>query len=258
MKSLDNMQDQEDQPPLVALHDAGLQRQSRWLVESLTFNVHRGEIVSLIGPNGAGKTTTVRLMLGIDKPTRGTVRKISGLTIGYVPQKLAIDTTLPLKVHHFMGTGGHVPEDLRRQALDDLQVAHLWSASVGQLSGGEFQRVMLARAIARRPDLLVLDEPAQGVDIAGEIDLYERIADIRDRHQCGILLVSHNLHVVMKKTDKVICMQHHICCSGSPSQVAGSTEFKALFGDRAAEVLAIYPHHHDHHHASDGSLPHDH
>ncbi len=242
--------------PLVTLDQAGVHRAGRWLVRGVSMAIHRGEIVTLIGPNGSGKSTTAKMALGILAPDEGTVKRGAKHRISYVPQKLAIDWTLPLTVRRFMNLTGHVaPADISA-AMEETGVGHLSHSEVRNLSGGEFQRVMLARAIARKPDLLVLDEPVQGVDFTGEIALYDLIRRIRDDLHCGILLISHDLHVVMAATDRVICLNGHVCCSGTPVAVAASDEYKALFGARATATLALYEHHHDHTHLPDGRVRH--
>ncbi|MEQ8308351.1 MAG: ATP-binding cassette domain-containing protein [Hoeflea sp.] len=241
---------------LVTLDNAGIYRAGRWLVRGVSLAIEPGEIVTLIGPNGSGKSTTAKMALGILKPDEGAVERRSDLKVSYVPQKLAVDWTLPLTVHRFMRLTGHVSVDEAESAMASTGVTHLASAEVRTLSGGEFQRVMLARAVARKPNLLVLDEPVQGVDFSGEIALYDLIKRIRDEMHCGILLISHDLHVVMAATDRVICLNGHVCCSGSPTVVASSAEYKALFGARAASTLAVYEHHHDHTHLPDGRVKH--
>ncbi|CAN0581808.1 unnamed protein product, partial [Laminaria digitata] len=179
-----------------------------------------------------------------------------GLRVGYVPQKVTVDWTLPLTVDRFMHLTGRLPRPDVDAALRNTGVSHLHGAEVRTLSGGEFQRVMLARAIARKPDLLVLDEPVQGVDFSGEVALYDLIKRIRDDLSCGILLISHDLHVVMAATDQVICLNGHVCCQGTPTAVAGSDEYKRLFGGRASATLAVYEHQHDHTHLPDGRVRH--
>ncbi len=242
--------------PLVMLDDAGINRDGRWLVRGVSMAINAGEIVTLIGPNGSGKSTTAKMALGILKPDEGNMSRRSGLQVAYVPQKLSVDWTLPLTVQRFMMLTGSVARKDGEAALTETGVMHLADAEVRNLSGGEFQRVMLARAMARKPDLLVLDEPVQGVDFNGEIALYDLIRRIRDDLHCGILLISHDLHVVMAATDRVICLNGHVCCSGTPTVVASSAEYKALFGARAASTLAVYEHHHDHTHLPDGRVEH--
>jgi len=241
---------------LIGLDNAGLNKAGRWLVRGVSFSVARGEIVTLIGPNGSGKSTTARMALGLMKPTEGAVARLPGLRVGYVPQKLSIDRTMPLTVERLMTLTAPLSRKEIAAALSETGVSHLAGAEVQHLSGGEFQRVLLARAIARRPDLLVLDEPVQGVDFTGEIALYELIAAIRARTGCGILLISHDLHVVMASTDTVVCLNGHVCCTGSPEVVSQSPEYQRLFGLRGAGALAIYTHHHDHTHLPDGRVLH--
>jgi len=239
---------------LVELSNAGIHRSGRWLVRGVDLAVRRGEIVTLIGPNGSGKSTTIKMALGIWKPDEGAVRAKQNLRVGYVPQKVAIDWTLPLSVERLMTLTGPLPEGRIREAMQAAGIEHRAKAEVQTLSGGEFQRALLARALAREPELLVLDEPVQGVDFTGEIAIYQLIREIRDRIGCGILLISHDLHVVMAETDTVVCLNGHICCRGAPAQVLESPEYVRLFGARAAETLAIYRHHHDHTHLADGTV----
>lgn len=242
--------------PLVSLQDVGVRRDGRWLVRGVDFSVRRGEIVTLIGPNGSGKSTSAKAAIGVLKPNEGRVERVAGLKVGYVPQKLAVDWTLPLSVHRLMTLTGPLSQSELTAALEAVGIAHLAKAEVQHLSGGEFQRALLARAIARKPDLLVLDEPVQGVDFNGEIALYDLIKSIRNSEGCGILLISHDLHVVMAATDTVVCLNGHVCCRGTPQTVSQSPEYVRLFGTRAAQSLAIYSHHHDHTHLPDGRVQH--
>lgn len=251
-----NKQIDSIQAPLISLSNAGVQRGDTWLVRGVDFGVLPGEIVTLIGPNGSGKSTTAKMALGVLLPTEGTTSRRTSLTIGYVPQKITIDWTLPLSAQRFMHLTGGISKSVATAAMAATGVEHLAQAEVRNLSGGEFQRVMLARAMARKPDLLVLDEPVQGVDFAGEIALYDLIQKIRDDLGCGILLISHDLHVVMAATDRVVCLNGHICCQGTPKDVASSDEYRRLFGARAATTLAVYEHDHDHTHLPDGTVRH--
>jgi len=240
--------------PLIQLQKAGFSYRNRWLVENVDLSVSKGEIVTLIGPNGSGKSTTARLALGVIKPTTGAASRGRGLRIGYVPQKLTIDWTVPLSVQRFMNLTDRLADGAVRNALARTGIDKLHGAEMQELSGGEFQRVLLARAIARNPDLLVLDEPVQGVDFSGQLALYELIAQFRHETSCGVLLISHDLHLVMAATDQVICLNGHVCCSGTPGSVAVNPEYQALFGSKAASTLAIYQHHHDHTHLPDGRV----
>jgi len=237
-----------DKQKLITLTNAGVSRGGRSLVEGVDLSISRGEIVTLIGPNGSGKSTTAKMATGVLKPTSGTVTRMPGLKIGYVPQKLTIDWTLPLTVDRLMTLTGHFSHPQVEMALEAVGARRLLGAAVQELSGGEFQRVLFARAMIRQPDLLVLDEPVQGVDFSGEVALYELVRKIRDTTNAGILMISHDLHVVMAETDTVLCLNGHVCCRGTPAAVKNSPEYRALFGERAAQTLAIYEHHHDHEH----------
>ena len=238
---------------LVKLKDVGFEQNGKWLVKGVSLQVEKGKIVTLIGPNGSGKSTTAKIALGIYKNIEGQVEKFTN-NIGYVPQKISIDWTLPLRVKDFMLLTDNLKDDILDEALTLTGVKHLRDNNLGNLSGGEFQRVLLARAISKKPELLVLDEPVQGVDFTGEIALYELIKKISEKINCGILLISHDLHTVMTATDHVVCLNGHVCCSGSPKDVARNNEYKALFGEQASQTLSVYEHKHDHEHSNDGEI----
>ena len=238
---------------LVKLNNVGFQQNQKWLVQGVSLQVEKGKIVTLIGPNGSGKSTTAKIALGLFKNIEGQVEKFTN-NIGYVPQKISIDWTLPLRVKDFMLLTDNLKDDALDEALTLTGVKHLKDKNLGNLSGGEFQRVLLARAISKKPELLVLDEPVQGVDFTGEIALYELIKKISEKLNCGILLISHDLHTVMTATDHVVCLNGHVCCSGSPKDVARNNEYKALFGEQASQTLSVYEHKHDHEHSNDGEI----
>ena len=238
---------------LVKVSDAGLYKNGKWLVKGVNLNITKGKIVTLIGPNGSGKTTTAKIALGLYKNIEGTVERLTN-KISYVPQKVSIDWTLPVRVIDFMVLTQDLQDQEINDALNLTGVEHLKNNNLRELSGGEFQRVLLARAIAKKPDLLVLDEPVQGVDFTGEVELYALIKKISETLQCGILLISHDLHVVMSATDYVVCLNGHVCCSGSPAAVAQNKEYKELFGEKSSQLLSLYEHEHDHVHDSDGNI----
>jgi len=236
-----------DGVPLVSLSGVSVAFGRTQVLEAVSLSVDPGEIVTLIGPNGAGKSTLLRVALGLLKPDEGAVRRRPGARIGYVPQRLVIDEVMPLTVRRFLDLA--VPRGTAvAPALGEVGVPLLADQPVQALSGGEWQRVLLARALLRQPDLLVLDEPVQGVNVAGQAELYDLIRRIRDRRRCGILLVSHDLHFVMAAADRVVCLNRHVCCSGTPGAVARDPAYGALFGP-AAEAVALYAHRHDHRHA---------
>ncbi len=238
---------------LVKLNNAGFKQNDKWLVEGVSLTVEKGKIVTLIGPNGSGKSTTAKIALGIYKNIEGSVEKYTN-KVGYVPQKISIDWTLPLRVHDFMLLTENIKDEAIDKALNLTGVIHLKNKNLGNLSGGEFQRVLIARAISKKPELLVLDEPVQGVDYTGEIALYELIKRISDTLNCGILLISHDLHTVMTATDHVVCLNGHVCCSGTPMDVAKNNEYKTLFGEQASQILSVYEHKHDHVHLDKGEI----
>ncbi len=242
-----------DHDALISARRLWFTRQTRDVIAGIDLDVHPREIVTLIGPNGAGKTTLVKLMLGIERADRGEIYKPSTTVIGYVPQRFDIERAIPMTVGRFLALGHAVADGDIRRVLSDVGAQRTEHQQLAQLSGGETQRVLIARALLRRPNLLVLDEPARGVDYVGEADLYDLIGRLRDERGLGVLLVSHDLHVVMAKSDRVLCINGHVCCSGQPSAVAKHSEYARLFGPRAAGALAVYTHHHDHQHDLSGA-----
>ncbi|MDF1730172.1 MAG: zinc ABC transporter ATP-binding protein ZnuC [Minwuia sp.] len=226
----------------------------RAVLSGVDMDIAAGEIVTIIGPNGSGKTTLVKALLGLIPVTHGSARLMPGTRIGYVPQRFNVDAVLPLRVDRLMTLTAPASASAIGAALERVGVAHLRRADVASLSGGETQRVLLARALLRQPDLLVLDEPVQGVDFAGEAALYALIGELRDEMGLGVLMVSHDLHVVMAATDQVLCLNGHICCAGVPSDVSRHPEFLRLFGRQAAATLAVYRHEHDHDHDLHGHV----
>ncbi|MAT49711.1 MAG: zinc ABC transporter ATP-binding protein ZnuC [Porticoccaceae bacterium] len=235
--------------PLLEVGGIGLTIGERTILTDVSFALAPGEIVTLIGPNGAGKTSLVRIILGLRKASSGTIKFRDKVRIGYMPQKLHIDNTLPLTVSAFLALA---ERDARKrdQALDKVGAGHLGQQPLYNLSGGETQRVLLARALLREPELLVLDEPVQGVDVNGQEALYQLIGQIRRESGCAILMISHDLHLVMAATDRVLCLNHHICCHGSPDAVSSDPAYRELFGVRTAP----YTHHHDHEHSLHGEV----
>lgn len=235
-----------------------LTRQGKSILQAVDLDILPQQIVTLIGLNGAGKTTLVKIILGLIQPDSGAIRRKPGLTIGYSPQNIDRDPVMPLTVQGFMQLGSPTNKSRIDEVLDEVGASGLGRQQVMDLSGGEFHRIMLARALLREPDLLVLDEPLAGVDVTGQSDLYRLIGEIRDRHHLGVLMVSHDLHLVMAATDHVICLNQHVCCTGHPETVANHPEFMNLFGDGLASNLGVYVHHHDHTHAVDGSVVEEH
>ncbi|MEW8497971.1 MAG: zinc ABC transporter ATP-binding protein ZnuC [Candidatus Thiodiazotropha taylori] len=243
---------------LIEAKAVSISHQGRAVLQDVNMAVRRGEIVTLIGPNGAGKTTLIRVMLGLIKADSGKVVRSAGLCIGYMPQHLSLSENMPLTVRRFLQMAGKNSKLSMQDVLQELAIEPLADYPMQRLSGGERQRVLLARALLRQPDLLVLDEPVQGVDVTGQAALYNLITRIRNRFNCGVLMLSHDLHLVMANTDQVLCLNHHVCCSGHPDSVSQHPAYLELFGTAAQSELAIYTHHHDHTHDIHGNVESDH
>ena len=244
---------------LISATQLNLHLGGRAVLDQVGVQVRAGEIVTLVGPNGSGKTSLIRVLLGLQSVDSGNIQRRPGLRVGYMPQRLHVDAELPLSVKRFLSMAGHVIDAELRIACQRCGIEQLLQKPLQAISGGEFQRVLLARALLRKPDLLVLDEPAQGVDINGQTQLYQLIADIRTELGCGVLMVSHDLHLVMAATDHVLCLNTHICCTGHPEAVSRHPEYLKLFGGALAG-MAVYTHHHDHTHDLHGDVvsEHDH
>lgn len=225
---------------------------SRPVLQDVHLRLHAGEVMTVIGPNGSGKSTLLRILLGLERPDTGKVFRKPGLRIGYMPQSLQLDATLPLSVSWFLGLHGNGHGSERKRAIiaigHEVGICHLLDHSLHSLSGGERQRVLLARALLCQPELLVLDEPVQSVDVNGQAALYSLIAEVSRARGAAVLMVSHDLHLVMASTERVLCLNHHICCEGHPHQVSQDPAFIHLFGQHVADSLAVYHHHHTHIH----------
>ena len=249
---------------LVRAKQLNLILQNKTILNEVSFDIFPNEIITLIGPNGAGKSSLVKLILGINKPTSGLVERSKFLKIGYVPQVFHVDDRLPLDVQSFILLNQkHKSKQLSNldETLSLLNISHLKQQRIQGLSGGELQRVLLARAILSKPNLLILDEPAQGIDFHGEAELYALINQIQKELKCAILMISHDLHVVMAQTSQVICLNQHICCHGAPESISKHPEFINIFGANVAKNVGYYQHDHDHDHALDGQVKpctHDH
>ena len=228
------------------------------VLSDITLALHRAEIVTILGPNGSGKSTLLRALLGILPPSAGGVTRQPGLVIGYVPQRLAIDRTLPMTVRRFLSLPARVTDADAHAALARVGLPDVAQRQMGELSGGQFQRVLLARALLAKPQLLILDEPTQGLDQPGEAAFYRLIEEVRRDTGVAILMVSHDLHVVMAASDRVICLNGHICCEGTPRVVSNAPEYRALFGLGTQGALALYQHVHDHSHDHGHGHGHDH
>ena len=242
---------------LIQVEDLTVRYGASTALSGVSLHVEPGEIVTIVGPNGSGKTSLLRAIIGAVKPAKGRVIHGSGVKIGYVPQNLHIDETLPITVSRFLKLPSYVAVADISDALTQAGVPDLAKAQLSQLSGGQFQRVLLARALIGKPDLLLLDEATQGLDQRGSASFYQQIETVRQDTGCAILMISHELHVVMSASDRVICLNGHVCCEGTPAVVASAPEYRALFGTGTGGALALYRHKHDHSHEH-GDHNHDH
>lgn len=239
---------------LVEMSGLSVQLGGHTVLQQVDFSMDAGEIVTIVGPNGSGKSTLLRAIIGAVKPSAGSLTRKPGLRLGYVPQKLHIDPTLPMTVRRFLDLPERVADDAARGALEEAGAGALAERQMSRLSGGQFQRVLLARALLSKPELLILDEATQGLDQPGSAAFYRKIAELRDHLGCAVLMVSHELHVVMAASDRVVCLNGHVCCQGEPEHVASAPEYRALFGTGTGGALALYRHEHHHSHDHD----HDH
>ena len=238
---------------LLSARGLTLTRGGRQILDAVDIDIAPGEIVTLIGPNGAGKTTLVRVLLGLEPADAGEVRRRPGLVVGYAPQRFDRDPAIPMTVARFLTLSRPAPAYRLREVLEEVGATRVIDQQLAGLSGGELQRVVLARALIRDPDVLVLDEPVRGVDYVGEAELYGLIGRIRTQRGLGVLLVSHDLHIVMAQSDRVLCLNRHVCCQGVPETVAQHPEYVRLFGAQTARAFAIYTHDHDHAHDLGGA-----
>jgi zinc transport system ATP-binding protein len=232
---------------IVKLEDISINFDEQKILEHINFSVKEGEIITIIGPNGSGKTTLAKIILGLIKPTSGNIWVKEHIKVGYMPQKISIDKQLPLTIERFLHLTGANTE-LVNKAAEEIGISYIMKKQVHDISGGEMQRVMLARSILFSPSILVLDEPIQGVDITGQIEFYELIAKIRNSKKISIIMISHDLYMVMKATDHVLCLNKHICCHGTPEDISKHPYYIEAFGSQALGTLALYSHHHDHKH----------
>lgn len=239
--------------PLLKLAGISLSHRQQVALNDVNLELAERQIMTIIGPNGAGKSTLLRIALGLQRPDSGTVWRAPKLRIGYMPQRLSINPLMPVTVSRFLRMSRQRRSSIK-QALTRAGIAHLAQRPLHDISGGETQRVLLARALLCQPQLLVLDEPAQGVDITGQTELYELIGELREQLGCAVLMVSHDLHYVMAQTDTVICLNQHVCCHGHPETVSNDPAYLSLFGRRHAEAIALYQHQHDHRHDIHGEV----
>lgn len=244
--------------PLISAQNLSVRHGEALVLGGVNFTIAKGEIVTVVGPNGSGKSTLIRALIGLEPAASGKVSRVSGLVIGYVPQKLHIDASLPMTVRRFLSLPKRVSDARAEAALERTGVPGLGERQIARLSGGQFQRVLLARALLARPDILILDEPTQGLDQPGTAAFYRLIEEVRRETGAAVLLVSHDLHVVMSASDRVVCLNGHVCCEGTPKVVSAAPEYRALFGMGTGGAFALYQHAHDHDHEHDEGHGHDH
>lgn len=242
---------------LIESHGLSVRRGSATVLRDVDFAIAAGEIVTIVGPNGSGKSTLVRALIGLEPLSAGTLWRKPGLRIGYVPQRLHVDATLPMTVRRFLSLPRRVKDDAAQAALVRTGVPDVGQRQLSGLSGGQLQRVLLARALLSRPDIFILDEPTQGLDQPGTAAFYRLIEELRAETGAAVLMVSHDLHVVMSASDRVICLNGHVCCQGAPHVVSAAPEYRALFGLGTGGTLALYRHLHDHDHDGEAHA-HDH
>ena len=244
--------------PLIAARDLSIRLGGRVILDDVNVEIRAGEIVTIVGPNGSGKSTFLRALIGAIAPSSGRIERAPGLRIGYVPQKLAIDRSMPMTVRRFLGLPRRIGRAEADRVLEHAGAAGLGGRQMTDLSGGQFQRVLLARALLEQPQVLLLDEATQGLDQPGAAAFYRRIEEVRQEMGCAVVMVSHDLHVVMAASDRVICLNGHICCQGTPEIVADAPEYRALFGTGTKGALALYRHEHTHDHDHEHGHNHGH
>ena len=225
-----------------------VEKETGRILDNVSLRIDEKDFLTIVGPNGAGKTMLLKCLVGVLSPDSGQVTHKTGLSIGYMPQSMEIDPVLPLSVRRFLSLNLSIKADFLSEIVNETDIAMLLDRQMHNLSGGEIQRVMLARALTRDPDLLILDEPAQNLDISGQLEFYKLLERIYHNRQKAILMVSHDLHLVMASTKKVVCLYHHVCCSGAPQAITRDPEFISIFGDDLSKMMAVYPHEHDHDH----------
>lgn len=240
--------------PLVSLENIRVEFNGQNVLQNINLSIYPNTVTTIVGPNGGGKSTLLKVLLKLQTPNSGKVTHQKGLKIGYVPQKLHLDHSMPITVSRFLALKPQTDDKMIEETLSLFSIAHLAKNSMQKLSGGELQRVLLARAILDRPQLLILDEPMQGVDITGQTELYQLLNEMRNWLNCAVLMVSHDLNIVMANTDEVLCINKHICCAGTPEKVSNDPSFIHFFGDRFARNVAFYSHHHNHHHNLHGDV----
>ena len=233
---------------LITLDNITLSHNGKNVLDDVSFKLHQGEFVTLIGPNGAGKSSLIKILLGVIKQDSGYVIYSGDIRLGYTPQTFTANPYIPISVKDFLTLNQKLDSAFMQQTFDLTGINELLHLPLKNLSGGELQKVLLSRALLNKPNVLILDEPAQNLDVDGQMQLYKLIQDIHQEQNCSVLMVSHDLHRVMKESTQVLCLYHHICCEGLPESILKDEKFNDLFADQIHELMATYEHHHNHHH----------
>ena len=233
---------------LITLNNITLSHNGKNVLDDVSFKLHQGEFVTLIGPNGAGKSSLIKILLGVIKQDSGSVTYQEDISLGYTPQTFTANPFIPISVKDFLTLNQKLDSVFMQQTFDLTGINELLQLPLKNLSGGELQKVLLSRALLNKPNVLILDEPAQNLDVDGQMQLYKLIQDIHQQQNCAVLMVSHDLHRVMKESTQVLCLYHHICCEGLPESILKDEKFNDLFADQINELMATYEHHHNHHH----------
>lgn len=234
---------------LISTNNISLKHNGKKVLDDVSFELNKGEFITLIGPNGAGKSSLIKVLLGLIKPDSGTINRASNVKVGYTPQQFSANEFIPISVLDFLHLNQRVDEDFLTSTANLTGTNSLLDYPLKELSGGEMQRVLLTRALLGKPNVLILDEPAQNLDVDGQMQLYKLIQDIHQDQDCAVLMVSHDLHRVMKESTQVLCLYHHICCMGQPESILKDSNFNDLFADQMDELMATYEHHHNHNHS---------
>lgn len=236
------------QKSLLNICDISLSHNGKTVLDKVSFNLKQGEFITLIGPNGAGKSSLIKVMLGLIKPDSGSIKRCSYIHLGYTPQTFIPNPFMPISVLEFLSLNQKIDTDFLTQTATLTKTISLLKLPLKNLSGGEIQRVLLTRALLKKPNLLILDEPAQNLDINGQMHLYQLIQNIHQQQNCAVLMVSHDLHRVMRESTQVLCLYHHICCMGQPESILKNAQFNDLFSEQIDALTTTYQHHHNHYH----------
>jgi zinc transport system ATP-binding protein len=233
---------------LLSSQNISLYHKDKKVLDDISFELRKGDFITLIGPNGAGKSSLIRVLLGLIKPDKGAIVRSDNVKVGYTPQQFSANEFIPIKVVDFLKLNQKINLDFLNNTSSLTGIKSILQSSLKDLSGGEIQRVLLTRALLGKPNLLILDEPAQNLDVDGQMHLYKLIQEIHQEQGCTVLMVSHDLHRVMKESTQVLCLYHHICCMGQPESILKDSKFNDLFADQMDELMATYEHHHNHKH----------